>query len=257
MKDKLKLSVSSIDTFKGCAKKYHHRYILKTKVDSKKWNFTEFGSCAHLMLEYFHQRVDLNTPKENYSKIMKQCYIDAIKSGEFDYNILSEEVWSPKGDIKGLDYLKLIMQEYLDKYRNEQLPNVLKTELGYSLELTENAIIRGYIDRVDKVSDGVYKVVDYKTSKSPKYLKPFQLLVYANAIKQLYPDAKKVIGSFVLLKHNLKEVVYNFTEFDLEECMDEVMKNLHAIQVEKNWNKNPTRLCDFCDYKDLCFNGWG
>lgn len=255
--EKIKLSVSSIDTFKTCAKKYYYRYIERLKVDSKKWNFTEFGSCAHLMLEYFHQRVDHSTPKEDYAKIMKGCYVDAIKSGEFDYDILCEEVWSPKGDIKGLDYLKIIMQQYLDKMKNEPLPNVIATELDYSLQLTDNALIRGYIDRIDKLEDGVYKVIDYKTSKSPKYLKPFQLLVYANAIREVYPDVQKVVGSFMLLKHDLKEVEYNFTDFDLDQCMDEVMKNLDSICVEKNWNKNPTRLCSFCDYKDICFNGWG
>ena len=101
------------------------------------------------------------------------------------------------------------------------------------------------------------KLLTIKLSKSPKYLKPFQLLVYANAIREVYPDVQKVVGSFMLLKHDLKEVEYNFTDFDLDKCMDEVMKNLDSISVEKNWNKNPTRLCSFCDYKDICFNGWG
>ena len=47
----LKLSVSSIDTFKSCAKKYFYRYIEKVEIEKKTWNFTEFGSCAHRILE--------------------------------------------------------------------------------------------------------------------------------------------------------------------------------------------------------------
>ena len=42
----------------------------------------------------------------------------------------------------------------------------------------------------------------------------------------------------MLLKHDFKEVVYEFTDFDLENCMDEVMKNLDSIRVEKHWHKN-------------------
>jgi putative RecB family exonuclease len=250
----IKLSVSSIDTFKNCAKKYYYRYIEKVKVDSTKWNFTEFGSCAHRILELFHIKVNHETPQEEWPSIMKECFVESVK--EFDYTVLNEQVWSPDGNKVGLAYLREMMQDYLELMREQGLPNVIHNELAYELELTEGAIIRGYIDRIDKLEDGVYKVVDYKTSKNPKYLKDFQLLVYANAIKQIYPDAEKVVGSFMLLKHNFKEVEYEFTDFDLENCMDEVMKNLELIQVEKNWAKNPTRLCDWCDYKDMCFGKW-
>ena len=250
----IKLSVSSIDTFKNCAKKYYYRYIEKVEVEATTWNFTEFGSCAHKILELFHERANLETNPEDYSKIMKECFVEAVK--EFDFSILNEMVWSPKGDKKGILYLREMMQEYLNLIRKDGMPDVIHNELAYSLKLDDNAIIRGYIDRIDKISDGVYKVVDYKTSKDPKYLKDFQLLVYANAIKELFPDAEKVIGSFMLLKHDFKEVKYEFTDFDLTECMDEVMKNLDSIRVEKNWPKNPTRLCDWCDYKNICFGKW-
>ena len=250
----IKLSVSSIDTFKKCAKKYHYRYIEKVAVDKTKWNFTEFGSCAHRILELFHERADLNTKQSDYSSIMKKCFVDAVK--EFDYSVLNEKVWSPNGDIKGILYLKDLMQEYLDILKRDGMPNVIKNELAYSLDLGDGAIIRGYIDRIDLIGDGVYKVIDYKTSKSPKYLNDFQLLVYSNAVKQLYPDAKKIVGSYMLLKHGFKEKEYDFSESDLTLCMDDVMKNLDNIRIEKNWAKNPTRLCDWCDYKDLCFGKW-
>ena len=170
---------------------------------------------------------------------MKECFVESVK--EFDYTVLNEQVWSPDGNKVGLIYLREMMQDYLELMRDQGLPNVIHNELSYELKLTEGAIIRGYIDRIDKLEDGVYKVVDYKTSKNPKYLKDFQLLVYANAIKQIYPDAEKVVGSFMLLKHDFREVEYEFTDFDLENCMDEVMKNLELIQVEKNWSKNPHR----------------
>jgi len=250
----IKLSVSSIDTFKKCAKKYFFRYIEKVKVDKTKWNFTEFGSCAHRILEIFHENANLETDESEYTKIMKDSFVEAVK--EFDFAILNEQVWTPDGNKKGLLYLRELMQEYLDILRRDGMPNVIKNELQYSLDIGEGAIIRGFIDRIDYLGDGVYKVIDYKTSKSPKYLNDFQLLVYANAVKQLYPDAKKVKGSYMLIKHNFKEKEYDFSDFDLENCMDTVMSSLGSIKVEKKWSKNPTRLCDWCDYKDMCFGKW-
>jgi len=250
----MKLSVSSIDTFKSCAKKYYYRYIEKVKIERKTWNFTEFGSCAHRILELFHEKADQSTPESEYPSIMKTCFVEAVK--EFNFAVLSEDVWSPDGNKKGILYLREMMQEYLELIRKTGMPNVVSNELAFQLKLEEGALIRGYIDRIDKIEEGVYKVIDYKTSKNPKYLKDFQLLVYANAIREVYPDTKKVIGSFMLLKHDFKEVEYEFTNFDLDECMDEVMKNLDLIRVEKNWVKKPTRLCDWCDYKSICIEKW-
>ena len=85
----IKLSVSSIDTFKKCAKKYFYRYIERVEVDKKKWNFTEFGSCAHRILELFHEKADLNTDPKEYSSIMKKCFV-ALQSNSFTmYNFSS------------------------------------------------------------------------------------------------------------------------------------------------------------------------
>lgn len=250
----IKLSVSSIDTFKKCAKKYYYRYIEKLEVDQTKWNFTEFGSCAHRILELFHERANQETNQDDYAAIMKGCFVEAVK--EFDFSVLNEKVWSPDGEKVGLVYLREMMQCYLDMMKKDGMPNVIHNELAYELKIAEDAVIRGFIDRIDKIDETTYKVVDYKTSKSPKYLKDFQLLVYANAIKQIFPQVEKVIGSYMLLKHDFKEIEYEFTNFDLDQCMDEVMKNLDLIRVEKNWVKNPTRLCDWCDYKDVCFGKW-
>ena len=74
----LKLSVSSMDTYKTCPKKYHYRYVEKVKVEVKKHTFTEFGSCAHLILELFHQRVSSDNRRKRVRKnnerlLRKRC----------------------------------------------------------------------------------------------------------------------------------------------------------------------------------------
>lgn len=250
----LKLSVSSMDTYKSCAKKYHYRYVEKVEVAREKWIFTEFGSCAHLMLELFHNKVTFDTDPNDYAKIMKGCFKEAIK--EFSFVLLNQKVWSPNGDINGLRYLKEIMQTYLDGLKKDGLPNVVGTEIAYQFNIREDVCVRGYIDRIDKVADGEYRVIDYKTSKNPKYLKKFQLLVYANAIKLMYPDAEKISGSFILLKHNFRSVDYKFTELDLDDSYNQILNNLDLIENETKWVKNPTMLCNWCDYKKICQDSW-
>ena len=251
----LKLSVSSIETYDKCPKKYHYRYIEKPEVEEKKWGHTEFGSCAHKILENFHLEIMKGgISPEHYPALMKRSFIEGVK--EFDIDILEEPTWSPDGDKVGIKYLREIMQSYLDIVKTDGCPNVIGIEMPFNFELNETSIIRGYIDRVDKVEDGVYRVVDYKTSKDGKYLSGFQLLVYAEAIRRRFPDTKKVYGSYMLLKHNCKTIDFEYSIDDIEECRKKLIKKAGFIDNEAIWVKKPSALCRFCDYSQLCEGSW-
>lgn len=249
----LKLSVSAIDTYKKCPKKYQYRYIIKPDVPQKKWNFTEFGSCAHRVLELFHQRNKDVSPAD-YPALMKTCFVEAVK--EFDMNILEEPVWTKNGDVPGIIHLKQVIQNYLDKVRSGPMPNVIGTEMSFTFDINESAAMRGFIDRVDQLDDDVFKVVDYKTSKDPKYLSPFQLLVYAKALRAKFGTIKKVFGSYVLLKHECNSVDFVFTNTDIDECEKSLIKSANFIDTDEIWVKKPSPLCNWCDYKAICQDGW-
>ena len=227
----IKLSVSSIDTYNSCPKKYEYRYIQKLRMNKPAWNFTEFGSCAHLILELFHNRADKNTNPNDYSKIMMESFKDAVTDKQFDPTILRSYVWSPTGDRPGFEYLKDISKEYLGLIRKNGMPDVVGNEVAYSFEIIDGVTVRGYIDRIDKISPTHYKVVDYKTSKNAKYLKPFQLLVYSLAIKRMYPEVETVSGSFVLMKHNFKEISYDFGSMEIEDTFNTIVKKSNQIRT--------------------------
>ncbi len=251
----LKLSVSAIDTYMKCPKKYQYRYIIKPEVPQQKWNFTEFGSCAHRVLELFHERVNQNNPDPaEYPALMKACFVDAVK--EFDINILEEPVWTKNGDTPGILHLKQVIQSYLNKIREAPLPNVIGTEMSFYFDINDKAGMRGFIDRVDQLDDDTFKVVDYKTSKDPKYLSPFQLLVYAKALRSKFGKVKKVLGSYVLLKHDCNTVDFEFTNQDIDECEKTLVKRANFIDTDEIWVKKPSTLCNWCDYKGICQDGW-
>jgi len=253
----LKLSVSSLETFDKCPKKYHYRYIEKPDVDEKKWGHTEFGSCAHKILENFHLAIMKgDVSPEQYSSLMKKSFIDGVK--DFDIEILEEPTWSPEGDKVGVKYLREIMQNYLDLIRRDGAPNVIGIEMpfNFSLDDKDSFVMRGFIDRVDRVEEGVYRVVDYKTSKDGKYLSGFQLLVYAEALRRKFPDLKKVYGSYMLLKHNCKTIDFEYSLDDIENCRKTLIKKAGLIDNELIWVKKPSALCKFCDYSKLCEGSW-
>ena len=251
----LKLSVSSMDTYDKCPKKYHYRYIEKPDLPQNKWGFTEFGSCAHSVLELFHKELmNKNIPEKEYSILMKKCFKSAVK--EYDINLLSETVWTPDGDKPGLLCLREIMQTYLDKIRDEGLPNVIGVEIPFNFKINENTLVRGFIDRVDRISPGEYRVVDYKTSKSMKYLTDFQLLVYGEALRRRFKDVRIVHGSFLMLKHNCKSCDYTFTMNDLSVCEKNIIKRASFIDSDLTWVKKPSVLCNWCDYRSICQDAW-
>ena len=243
-------------TFDKCPKKYHYRYIEKPDVPRVKHSFTEFGSCAHLMLEMFHEHIMKNGPidESEYAGLMKTCFKASIK--KFDFHFLNQKTWSPDGDKDGIVYLQEIMQNYLNHLREDGMPNVIGVEVSYKFEIEPGVIVRGFIDRLDKVAEGEYHVVDYKTSKSLKYMTSFQLLVYAEAIKRMYPDANIIHGSYLMLKHNNKYIDWTFNTSDLKKCRKKITKTASEIQTEKTWIKKPSILCQWCDYESICQGSW-
>lgn len=240
----IKLSASSIGTFDKCPKQYHYRYIEKPDVPAQDWTHLEFGKLAHRVLELFHEEL-LNkvvTPEE-YPAIMSRSF----KSGlcEFNAEYLLDE----------LPDLKEILTVYLNKMIKEGIPQVISNEMSFDTELG-NHKIRGYIDRIDLVEPGHYKVVDYKTNKNPKYLTNFQLLLYAIVIRKEFPDAKKISGEYVLLKQNCETIGWDFTDKQIDETTAKILKVGDSIETRDTWEKRPTKLCNWCDFKTICQDAW-
>ncbi len=240
----IKLSASSIGTFEKCPKQYHYRYIEKPKVKETDWSFLEFGKCAHSALEYFHLHLMENIEEpESYGDIMKTSFKKALK--EYDIDILRDE----------LPLLKEVLQNYLDVILEEGLPHVISAEMDFNFKIGEYTV-RGFIDRIDKVGPEEYHVVDYKTNKNPKYLTNFQLLLYALALKERFPDAKIIHGSYVLLKHKSKLKSWTFTEKDYQDTIDKITSTGLSIDTNTFWEKKPTVLCNWCNYKSICQDAW-
>lgn len=241
---RMKLSVSSIKTYEDCPKKYWYGYVEKPPIEKKPWVHLELGSCLHLALEKFHDfLMETPLPQTEYSGLMKKCMESAVK--DFNQELLVPEIQN----------MQVIMQSYLNDIKTNGLPNVLWVEKAFDITIG-NFYLKGFMDRVDQIGPGSYKVVDYKTSKNPAYLEKFQLQTYAMVLRDQLPDMEKISGSYILLKHGCKTKDWEFTMKDLDDCKEKILKYGNLIFNEDTWQKKPTKLCDFCDYKDLCLSNW-
>lgn len=242
----IRLSVSKTKTFLACAKSFKYNYI--EKIPQKDQGHLTFGSFCHLVLENFHIAY-MNHSILTHGKQMQLAYKAAVDNPEFSEKLTSEM----KSECKA------IMNQYIQFLKGET-PEVLGVEDKFTQAVNDHRItvtMNGLIDRIDLDPDGIYHVKDYKTNKDSKYLKGdwFQLLTYAYVLLQRYPEIEKVRGSYVMLRNNFEHITQTF---DKEEILTTKQKYLdygYKIATETNYVANPTILCGWCSYLELCKEG--
>ncbi len=236
----LKVSISSLGTYESCPRKYKYEKI--DKLPRKSFEHLDVGNYVHEVLEYFHKRLNE----------------DATQHPETLLKSLAKEIWEKykfKVSPEGLEKSKELLKAYLGHVGASAWPNVLATEDRFSLDLSEDVMIRGVIDRIDRLPDGSLQIVDYKTGKS-KYLDKFQLQVYGLHLKTIDPDIKEYSGKYIVLPEGPKELSYTFTMADVEEAKQDVLKTAEHIATDKTWDPKPQFLCKFCDFSDVCPDSW-
>jgi RecB family exonuclease len=240
----LNLSASRVDTYEKCPRKYYYRYV--EKLPTKEWSHLTLGIYVHRALELFHARHN-RTGVSDLRKLMGECSRDAFQEFTKEGKTLSAE---------DLAAAKNMMADYLARVEIEGMPNVLSVEERFTVPLTDQFDLVGVVDRIDQDPDGVYHIKDYKTSKSARYLKPFQLNTYGLHLLSRYPDADRFRASYIMLRLSGRDVSFEFTAEDVSKCRETLIKRAESITSEERWITRPTRLCDWCDFKDVCMNSW-
>jgi putative RecB family exonuclease len=239
----IKLSASRAKTFDQCARKYYYSYI--EKLPTKEWNHLELGTYVHSALEIFHRYIK-DGSKELPRKLMGISSSEAFKKMTDSGKTLPDEF---------LQEAKTMLSDYLSQIEQNGMPNVLEVEFPFTIPLNDHYDLAGVIDRIDRDSDGILHIRDYKTSKSSKYMDSFQLNTYGLLLLDRFPDTKHFRASYIMLK--LGQVLpYEFTADDVTKCREKLVKYADRITSEERWRSKPSRLCDWCDFKDVCFNSW-
>lgn len=244
LRENLKLSVSSSSTYDECHRKYRYQYI--DKLPKKSHDYQDIGNFVHEVLQFFHDglRGEKKLSEDEWGPLMTKCCVDAWPK------------YADKLTIEAQNKSHHHLKEYFRYLKETGLPDVLATEEKFAMDLGNGILVRGVIDRVDRMPDGSFKISDYKTGKS-RYLDDFQLKVYGMALKEREPQVKEFIGEYIVLSEGPKIKSYKLTEADIEEARQELLRIAHDIRNDQTWDPKPTRLCNWCDFQEVCPAAYG
>lgn len=249
------LSVSKVKTFKQCKAKYFFSYI--KKLPRKEWEHLTFGKFLHEVLERFEKEIlglDFNNKSIPKSKLpdhllMKKCFSDALVE------------WGPQMTSENKKESFKILCEFLQKRADAKkagtLPEVLFAEKDFNVDIGNDVMMNGFIDVIQRDTDGVLHVADYKTSKSKEYLKKdwMQLKVYAYVMCLEDPNLQKVRCSYIMLRHKFDSIIKEFSRDEVMGMEEDFRDYAKTIHDEKLFRPKPSPLCGYCDYVDHCEEG--
>jgi len=262
----LALSFSAIETFNQCPRKYYYNYVLKLPRGT--WPWLILGTFTHSALEKFHlyvlwyQRIG---KEPNHRELMKRAFLSA-------HRVYHRKRKSIHFDIteKQLEQSKKILADYLNKVLKDYPNNFPKTrwaEKRFKFMIGPY-LIRGFIDRIDQLSEKHYEIVDYKTSsKTKKVDADFQVSIYAYALKRILgiedDDDFKIDTKLDFVKLKKEEVGYykKGRKKEVEEYVidagDRITHAKNTLKNEEDWEPIDNDFCKFCDFKNRCYNERG
>lgn len=232
-----RLSFTSIDTYENCPAKWRFTYVDGLGRGSSP--YLAFGVSIHEALEWFHKRpVPVAPSLDDLLARLDEVWVsDGYASPE------EEAQWRTHG------------REVLTRYHADNAdPFVLPAgiETPFTIEI-EGVRVSGKIDRLDRLPDGGYEVIDYKTNRKlppkSKVAQDLQLSIYHLAARELWDiDPVKLTMYYVLPGHRISTTR---TPAQLDEVRRRIATVAQRIEAER-FDPTPNPLCGWCAFQPIC-----
>lgn len=242
----MRISFTAIETFKQCPQKYKFKYIDRKR--APKSIEAVFGNLIHNVLKFLHSKNPLLPTQEEVLNFYKENW---PSSNEVKWKDQNEEISYFNQGVK-------ILIDYYNKNKNLD-SKILALESPFELILKSNQeehILSGKIDRIDKIKDDLFEIIDYKTTKTMPPQESvdnnLQLSVYYLGILNRWPSLKNatIKVSLYFLKHG--EKLSAFIDNEKSEITKEKILSVINDIKKSDFYPLPSSLCDWCGYKNIC-----
>lgn len=281
-------SPSALNAYRSCSLKYYFRYVAEIKeprLFTHDIDHAKFGTAVHDTLEEL-LKPHLSKPLSVAAiQQMKQQVVAGLET-QFAEQLASNEPLSGKNLLAfevAKSYVEKVLDHDLKTTQNDSLitPLLLEEELRQSIEVEANGtsytvLLKGMADRIDRLSDGTTRLIDYKTGsfklktikiqdvtkfESPNSDHAFQLLMYLVMFAR-NNDIQAVQPTVFYLRSQQVEHAIEVTEDEQElhgqellayatERVSEVLAQLLDKQVPFSQTEK-TEVCTYCDFNQVC-----
>ena len=248
-------SYSKIRRFRDCPLAFRFEYLDKVEVEEFETIEAFMGSRVHEVLDRFYGEI-------LKGKAPELGDVQGLYYALWDKRISPAVVVNKQG-LSLEDYRSAgarCLREYYDSYKPFDNEKTVATELLVRIDLLGDGSYKfiGFIDRLDRIDDGVYEIHDYKTSQSlPSQKKKDadeQLALYELGIRQGMSEVSGVDLVWHYLRHN-KEMRSRRTHQDLEVLKGSLLSTVRKIEeaiVDDHFPAARTNLCAWCAYQEIC-----
>jgi putative RecB family exonuclease len=244
------LSPSRANDFKTCPLLYRYKTI--DRLPEPPSSDALRGTIVHEALERIYDLPRGSRAIEHAHALMEIAWSNALIEDENVLRLFADqaaiETWLSSG------------RELINRYFLLEDPNSFEPaerEVHVEFQQSNGLLLHGYIDRLDQADTGEIRIVDYKTGRSPKegYEEKafFQLKFYALVIWRSRGIIPKVLKLIYL--GNSETLPKEIDERDLlavERSISAIWLAIRKNHLSGNWPATPSRLCDWCSFKEFC-----
>ena len=245
------LSPSRAADFKQCPLLYRFRTV--DKLEGPPSPAAARGTLVHSVLEHVFELPAAERTVEAAVRLLPQRW--SALAEERPELVEMIEASDDLDDVTWLEDAAELVERWFELEDPQRLEPA-ERELYVETEI-EGLTLRGIVDRLDVAADGAMRVVDYKTGRSPREgfeaKALFQMKFYALVLWRLRGEIPKVLQLVYLGDRQV--VRYVPDEQDLRGMERNVKAVWAAVQRAAetgDWRPRRSRLCGWCDFRDLC-----
>ncbi len=233
------LSPYKISVFNQCRKRYQYHYVDNLiKQYKKDWPWLTMGTHIHdTLYELFDKFPPIERTYVRAETILRMKWARNRKGFKS-----SEE--EKEYGLKALAQLK----RFVETQSMDIQP--FRLEKHHKALLEPSLLINGKIDRMDKLSDNSFHIIDYKTGEMDREPDDFQLLLYCLLISRNFTQPVSSASYMYLDSGALHTISPNTAQ--LEATAARIRGIATQIAAEKEFPPKTGQLCKFCDFSEIC-----
>lgn len=237
--DGVVLSATDIDTYRTCPLRYKFARVFR--IPKEPTLHQRFGIVVHQVLERYHAGSDPGSPLAPLAELLGLLDAAWRRSGFGD----SEEERQLRGKAAAA------LARYHERAGSEESQPVW-FERQFTFRLGPN-LLRGRVDRVDRLPSGEYELIDYKTGRpktAAQLTDDVQLSLYAIGAREAWSlEASR--GAYYYLLDDEKVAVPGDEE--RAEWIRAVATDVASGIKAQEFEPTPSiQACSMCDYRLVC-----